>query len=325
MEAAVAHLLDFSKPFDHSLLDSLAALAMDGKHDNATRAKADKVLVLLQEHPDMWKRADTIIESSTSLYSKIFACNVLVEAISVRWRVIPPEQREGIKTYILGKIVYYSSTPALAKDNHLLLSKLNFTLVSILKQDWPQNWPTFIHELVMSAQTSESLCENSMYILRLLSEEIFEYSKDALTSVKARQLKESLTEEFSKVFQLCEAVLSSTTSVSLTKSTLGTLQRFLTWIPLGYIFETSLIPLLITNFLPTATYRYVLLDMYNDIYSLSHNHMDIYLYLYFTYHLHYAVIAIIYFLFIYLFCSYRSYLLLLNIHIETKLSCVWLR
>ncbi len=38
----------------------------------------------------------------------------------------------------------------------------------ILKQDWPQNWPNFIPELVNSSQRSESLCANNLSILKLL-------------------------------------------------------------------------------------------------------------------------------------------------------------
>lgn len=36
----------------------------------------------------------------------------------------------------------------------------------VLKHEWPQRWPTFIPELVSSAKNSETLCENSMHILK---------------------------------------------------------------------------------------------------------------------------------------------------------------
>lgn len=37
-------------------------------------------------------------------------------------------------------------------------------------------------------RTNETLCENSMAILRLLSEEVFDFSKDSLTQVRAHLL-----------------------------------------------------------------------------------------------------------------------------------------
>jgi len=56
-------------------------------------------------------------------------------------------------------------------------------LVDILKQDWPHKWPSFIPDIVGASKTNETLCENSMAILRLLSEEVFDFSKESLTLV----------------------------------------------------------------------------------------------------------------------------------------------
>ena len=141
------------------------------------------------------------------------------------------------------------------KQNAVFLSKLNLVLVQILKQDWPHNWPSFISDLVGASKTSESLCENNMRVLQLLSEEVFDYSKDSMTTAKIKTMKESLNEEFSQIFQLCEFILDASQKPSLVLCTLQTLQRFLTWIPLAYIFESNLIAGLITKFMPVATYR----------------------------------------------------------------------
>ena len=117
----------------------------------------------------------------------------------------------------------------------------------ILKQEWPHNWPNFVPELVESSKTSLSLCENNMVILRLLSEEIFDYSAEQMTQAKIKNLKNQLGDEFSEIFKLCCEVLEEAQKTSLIKATLETLLRFLNWIPLGYIFETSIIDLLITR------------------------------------------------------------------------------
>ena len=41
-------------------------------------------------------------------------------------------------------------------------------LAQVIKQEWPQNWKSFIPEIVGSSKTSETLCENNMAILKLL-------------------------------------------------------------------------------------------------------------------------------------------------------------
>lgn len=50
-------------------------------------------------------------------------------------------------------------------------------------QDWPHKWQSFIPDLVAASKTNETLCENSMHILKLLSEEIFDFSQVDLTQV----------------------------------------------------------------------------------------------------------------------------------------------
>ncbi len=117
----------------------------------------------------------------------------------------------------------------------------------VLKQEWPHNWPTFVSELVESSRTNLSLCENNMVILKLLSEEVFDYSAEQMTQAKIKDLKSQLCNEFSEIFQLCQEVLEKATKSSLIKATLDTLLRFLNWIPLGFIFETTVIDMLLSR------------------------------------------------------------------------------
>lgn len=152
----------------------------------------------------------------------------------------------------------------------MFLSRLNLVLVTILKQDWPHNWPNFIGDLVESSKASEQICENNLQILKLLSEEVFDFSRESMTAAKMNLLKTSLNDEFTKVFRLCEEVLSlGTASSRLVVVTLQTLQRFLSWIPLGYIFETSLISSLISKFFPIPAFRTPTLDCLTEMASLS--------------------------------------------------------
>jgi len=84
-----------------------------------------------------------------------------------------------------------------------------------------------------------------MTILKLLSEEVFDFSSGQLTQTKAKHLKDTMCSEFSQIFQLCQFVMENSQNVPLVAVTLETLLRFLNWIPLGYIFETKLITTLI--------------------------------------------------------------------------------
>ena len=150
-----------------------------------------------------------------------------------------------------------------------MIHQMNKVLVSILKQEWPHNWPSFIGDICGASRTSEVLCENNMHILRLLSEEVFDFSKDAMTTAKIRTMKESLNAEFAQIFRLCEFVLGASSRPKLIDATLGTLKAFLSWIPLGYLFETALVQTLIERFFAAAQFRNATLECLTEIASLS--------------------------------------------------------
>lgn len=73
------------------------------------------------------------------------------------------------------------------------------------------------------------------------SEEIFDFSAEQMTQLKAATLKTQMKSEFAEIYNLCREVLDKAVKPSLIKATLETLLRFVNWVPVGYIFETDLI------------------------------------------------------------------------------------
>ena len=108
-----------------------------------------------------------------------------------------------------------------------------------------------------------------MAILRLLSEEVFDYSADQMTSAKTKNLKQVMCNEFSAIFQLCSEILNTANQASLIKATLETLLKFLNWIPLGYVFETPIIDTLRGRFLETPEFRNITLKCLTEIGGLQ--------------------------------------------------------
>jgi hypothetical protein len=90
---------------------------------------------------------------------------------------------KGLTQHVLSGCL---STPTLATANKQLITKLNGIIVAIAKHDWPAAWPTFIQDMVAAADTSDIVCSNTLDIIKRLSEEIFDYSKNNLTSGKVR-------------------------------------------------------------------------------------------------------------------------------------------
>lgn len=143
-----------------------------------------------------------------------------------------------------------------------------------MKQEWTTTWQNFIPDICSNAKESQSKCENALNILKLLSEEVFDFSKNALLKQQAKQLKESMTNDFATIFELCMWVLTQAAQnpqsikPSLVRSCLKTFQAFLSWIPFAYIFDTDLIPLVINNFLAPASSRIEAIRCFTEIASL---------------------------------------------------------
>ncbi|KAI9673278.1 MAG: Karyopherin transporter [Trizodia sp. TS-e1964] len=233
------------------------------------QTKAQALLNQFKENPDAWLLVDKILQESSYPQTKYLGLQVLDNVIMTRWKVLPREQCQGIRNFVVNFIIQCSSSDESMKTQRTLLNKLNLVLVSILKQEWPHNWPTFINEIISSCHTSLSICENNMSILRLLSEEVFDFSADQMTSAKTRNLKTTMCAEFSAIYQLCTEVLNSADQPSLIRATLETLLRFFSWIPLGYVFETPIIDTLQTRFLETPEFRNIALKCFTEIASLQ--------------------------------------------------------
>ncbi|KZZ98620.1 exportin-1 [Moelleriella libera RCEF 2490] len=248
-------------------LDGLVRTFYEGRGEPQKAAQA--ALNQFKEDPDAWLMVDQILSTAEYPQTKYLGLQVLDNVIMTRWKVLPREQCQGIRNFVVQFIIQSSGSEESLRQNRTLLNKLNLVLISVLKQEWPHNWPSFINEIISSCHAQLSICENNMIILRLLSEEVFDYSAEQMTSTKTRNLKQTMCAEFSQIFQLCQEVLTTADQTSLVQATLETLLRFCNWIPLGYIFETNLIETLRTRFLPVPEFRNITLQCLTEIGGLQ--------------------------------------------------------
>ncbi|KAJ2500172.1 Karyopherin transporter [Coemansia sp. RSA 1972] len=260
-------ILDFNQDLDVGLFDRVVDALFSGKGEE--QKMAQQVLTQFTDHEMSWARADRILSDSNSLQSKFIALQILEKLIQTKWKILDEEPRNGIKNFSLNLIVELASSEESLRQNRVFLSKLNLVLVQILKQDWPQKWPDFIPDIVATSRTNLALCENNMAILKLLSEEVFDFSAEQMTQAKAKALKTQMCGEFSSIYSLCMEILQKAVQPSLILATLETLLRFLSWIPFGFIFEMDLINNLCTRFLQPPITRNVTIKCLTEIGSLE--------------------------------------------------------
>ncbi|OBZ86573.1 Exportin-1 [Choanephora cucurbitarum] len=255
--------------FNVAELDSLVHSFYEGT-SQAERKKAQDLLTEFQQDPNAWQLVDRILEQSSSLQTKFIALGILEEFIKVRWNTLPVEQRLVIRDFVVKTTIDISSNESTLRSETVYLNKLDLVLVQILKKDWPHYWPTFIQEIVDSSAISPSLCENNMKILQYLSEEVFDFSADHMTFTKMTKLKNQMVNEFGSVFDLCKKVLSTpSTSMVVLTATLETLHRFISWIPIQFIYRQDLIQILEFKQAASATQRNLALQCFTEIVGLS--------------------------------------------------------
>eukprot|EP00808_Paulinella_micropora_P003144 g18294.t1 len=248
MEAQLQTLLDFSKPCNVELLDRAVTAFFD-----EGRTEIQDVLVRFQKHPQAWLQVDAILARSTSCKSKILAIKTLEITVKQRWKVLNQKQKDEIKKFILRLVISLSSKEPSSdaktqREQDMIIQPLNLVLIEVVKHEWPHNWPNFIKDLVNSSKTNQNLCANNMQILKLLSEEVFDYSKGHMTQDKMKEMKTSLNQQFESIYRLSQYILDQSKNVRLLRITLQTLDRFLHWIPIGFVFETRLVPTLLKFF-----------------------------------------------------------------------------
>jgi exportin-1 len=100
--------------------------------EGAQQRVAQEILTTLKEHPDAWTRVDTILEFSNNQETKYYALQILENLIKTRWKVLPENQCEGIKKFIVGLIIKTSSDPITLEREKVYLNKLNMILVQVM-------------------------------------------------------------------------------------------------------------------------------------------------------------------------------------------------
>ena len=168
-----------------------------------------------------------------------------------------------MKGFIVRNINTLAQQPALLRESREErdnLTKMNSLLVEIIKKELGNGWDTVISDLTSIAKTDQNICLNNLKILKILSEEIFDFSKDSMTSTRIASLKAKFTDEFKQIYLLCDSVIKTylsdnkAVSKNLIISCLQTLHAFLSWMPLYYIFMTDLIDVILIGLMETTEF-----------------------------------------------------------------------
>ena len=98
----------------------------------------------------------------------------------MRWQILDAESKMNMRNFMVNLVLNLPEQVKGQPNSQHLLTKLNSTLISIVKLEWGNSWQNFIQDICNSATENEAKCENALNILKLLSEEVFDFSKGTI-------------------------------------------------------------------------------------------------------------------------------------------------
>ena len=276
MEDQFEALKDVSLPYDEtriSVLNTLVEAIYTGNPQQ--RSYANQVLTNIKDNPQAWTRCeDILLSSKASLNSKFFSLSLYDTATATRWLELP---REKILATVLELIKTFASRGL--QEEKPLLRKLDKVFVNAVRNEWltgSEAWKSVIPQLAQLSGSDQNLWENTMTILCMLSEDIFDFGANTMTSRRVDSLKSTLSEQFPHVQQLCELVLNQylqspagTVKVSLVNAALSTMSHYLKWVPPETLFGSKFIDTLITHFWDPLAFRIETVKCLTEAFSIT--------------------------------------------------------
>lgn len=232
-------ILDFSQPLDVRQFDQVVASMSSGSP--AQIMQAQDVLTRFKSSPDAFYRVDKLLTESQNTSTRFFALQVLEETILQRWNTLSRDNQQAIRNFVVSLIVRECTSFAHIRQHRALLTKMNMTLVSIAKREWPVRWPTFIQDITTSASPSDPMVENNLNLLRLVGEEVFEFGEKTLTSRWVERKKQALAQDFRFIMELCVMVIVNAQDTALLRAALATLEVYVPWMTPEVIFNEQVL------------------------------------------------------------------------------------
>ncbi|VDM29424.1 unnamed protein product [Toxocara canis] len=128
LQKAAESLLSSEKT-DVPLLDQVVNVM--NRSTGETQQLASKILTELKEQEGSWMRVDGILQFSQLMQTKYYALQILESLIQTRWKTLPREQCEGIKSFIVELVIKISSEEITDPQVKTYLQKLNLVLVQV--------------------------------------------------------------------------------------------------------------------------------------------------------------------------------------------------
>ena len=246
-------------PIDINLLDSAVLTSIRDPGANDVR----QVLDIFSMRPDAWTAASGVLGSNCSNETKFVMLSILRNSVTSNWPSFDIETRGQIIGLILPETIRLVEGEA--PRNCVI--KANEVIVEILKFEWPQNYPSFVDDLIQAMRGSPRVCANGMTILEQLAEDINNYIECGITAIRSIEMGDAFENQFPQIFNSVLSVLGNNESmeVDLIHATLKALKDFVPLVDVKFFIATDLFHILTNVYIQNPEFAIEVVDVFGEI------------------------------------------------------------
>lgn len=266
-EALIESLATPGAPIDIQILESTVQMMNRSVPNSDASEKARFIIERFSERSDSWTIAFDVLNSQEcSDSTKFIVLKILRDTVKTSWSLFDQETRESIIQFILPQSVNLVNMNA----QQSCINKADEVIVEILKYEWPNDYPTFIDDLLQSMSESKNSFKNGMIILQELASDINDYNNCGITSERSIDMSDAFEQQFPQVFEAISSVFISQDSDILSDSDvvhtiLKALKSFIPLVDIRYFIATQLFSVLCDNFLSDPEFIFDVIDIFSEI------------------------------------------------------------
>ncbi|EAY06035.1 hypothetical protein TVAG_053590 [Trichomonas vaginalis G3] len=194
-----------------------------------------KVLTQFQKRPDAYKCCIPVFSKEYGIQTRYLVLKILRNYVESHWNLIEDNEKSQIHEFVL-KFIHDENY----LQNNAFITLADQILVSILKYEYPQNFPNFISDRINESSQNEILQMNCIEIISILAREISIGAEESLTIIRASQLKEKFSKEFPIITKFIQNIFLNNPSEEIIIKAVRAIKTFVQLIDMDNIFQIGI-------------------------------------------------------------------------------------